>query len=176
MVKEQYVFKFNKINFSKILLNLSYCNKNIINKKNHLKYLNKYLIQIKTQTIIVESKYRDKDFFEDFSHYYVRCFEPYQKLCIRLHFFKSIFNQKEFEQSFESNDIFNLQNDYLGYVVLKDLPFTIIGKTCLKIDDTNALSKYPIIRTYDCNLYGIPLKIETLAFQEQDRVVSVLRY
>lgn len=66
-----------------------------------------------------------------------------------------------------------LNNAYLGFVVIKPLPETIIGRTCLTIYEDDPKRKYPITRKYKANLFGIHLTVnKTIAFQEQDSVVS----
>lgn len=68
----------------------------------------------------------------------------------------------------------SLQAQYLGFVVVKPLPKTFIGKTCLKAyecNDQGAVHK-KITRAYSVNLFGIKLSINSVAFQEQDKVVS----
>lgn len=47
-----------------------------------------YFDHIGAKTIIVENDYIDRDFLEDYSGYYARCFHDYQRSCTRLHFFK----------------------------------------------------------------------------------------
>ncbi len=42
-------------------------------------YLNDYLKQIGCKTIIIETKYVDKNFLDDYSEYYSRCFQDIQK-------------------------------------------------------------------------------------------------
>ncbi|VCV83955.1 hypothetical protein BANRA_01846 [Escherichia coli] len=59
-------------------------------------------------------------------------------------------------------------------MVIKPLPKTFIGKTCLKPYDSliNSDDKKCITREYCVDLFGIPLKVESIAFQEQDMVVA----
>ncbi len=67
----------------------------------------------------------------------------------------------------------DLQDGYLGFIVVKPLPRTIIGRTCLKTYDSKGGTRhFPIVRRYPVHLFGIPLRVETLAFQEQDQAVG----
>lgn len=123
-------------------------------------------------TIICEREYIDRDFSEDYTNYYVQGFKNYRGSCARLHFFKEKFSHEDFskilfETKVNDSKILKLQETYLGFIVIKPLPFTFLGRTCIKKPDHVKISrKYPV------NLFGIALEIETIAFQEQDRVVS----
>ena len=48
-----------------------------INDKVQVKYLFNYLKDLKAQTILLESDYVDRDYLEDYSRYYVKCFNRY---------------------------------------------------------------------------------------------------
>ncbi len=132
--------------------------------------------KIKAQTIVVENNYIDHDYLEDYAGYYVRCYEEYERWCKRLHFFDIYFSPEEFESILKrapgapSNK--ELAQAYLGFVVVKPLPQTIIGRTCLKTYPEGERRKYPITRSYPVNLFGLSFEPESLAFQEQDHVVA----
>ena len=70
-------------------------------------------------------------------------------------------------------DILN-DKSYLGCIVLRPIPKTFLCKVCLRPyeRDKNRLTKYWLSADYDISLFGIPLKIKTIAFQEQDKVLS----
>ena len=57
--------------------------------------------------------------------------------------------------------------------MVKPLPETVIGRTCLRSYEEEGGRNYPITRSYDASLFGIDLEVKkTLAFQEQDHVVA----
>ncbi|MCB1880517.1 MAG: hypothetical protein KDI54_10740 [Gammaproteobacteria bacterium] len=150
---------------------------NVIGNKLHHHYFEGYCNDIGVRTIVVENGYIDHDFLEDFSAYYVRCFSPYQRVCTRLHFFNVDFTEEEFEEFLKSSpdaniSSDNLKNAYLGFVVIKPLPQTVIGRTCLKTYLPEGRRHFPIVRSYKANLFGTELAVESLAFQEQDQVVA----
>jgi len=66
-----------------------------------------------------------------------------------------------------------LDSNYLGFMVLKPLPQTIVGRTCFKTypDDGNR-RHFPTLHKYSSNLFGLPLTVNSLAYQEQDKVVA----
>ena len=114
----------------------------------------------------------------DFVEHYARCFIDYSKKCTRLHFFSLAFSRNDLENLIINEDTFlssnKLQDNYIGFLVVKPMPETIIGRTCLKVYDDNRNYKrnFPTTRRYDVNLFGIQLEIHSLAFQEQDKIVS----
>jgi hypothetical protein len=148
-----------------------------VENKTHCLYFEEYFRIIGASTMIIEKCYVDHYFMDDYAGYYVCCFKDYERCCTRLHFFSENFDDKAFEAILEgspgtlSHERF--EEGYLGFVVVKPLPKTIIGRTCLKtFPDDGGRRNYPITRTYRVNLFGVNLKVESLAFQEQDKVVA----
>jgi hypothetical protein len=163
--------------FKTILANSSKAALHVIEQKSHISYFDNYLQEIGVKTILVEYEYIDRDFLEDFAGYYVRCFPDYDRKCTRLHFFSESFVRSDFENLLTNRTETNLsqallQDTYLGFIVIKPLPLTIIGRTCIKTYPNNDRRCFPIARSYKSNLFGIELNIETLAFQEQDQVAA----
>lgn len=154
----------------------------VVSSKMHSLYFANYFDCVKAKTVLVENNYVDRDFLEDFAGYYVRCFADYPRKCTRLHFFNFNFRESDFKKLLVGNtsevSLESLQQGYLGFIVLKPLPVTIIGRTCLKVYPTAAdepgLSQryFPAVRSYKANLFGISLSVQTLAFQEQDSVAA----
>ena len=148
----------------------------VIALKRHLDYFQEYFAEIGAKTIVVENGYVDRDYLEDFAAYYVRCFQRYERHCARLHFFDSAFTEQNFTDLLSgaagplAPD--GLQQAYLGFVVVKPLPQTVVGRTCLKTYPNAGRRQFPITRPYPAHLYGIPLTVHSLAFQEQDSVAA----
>lgn len=147
-----------------------------IGENRHFNYLDMYMEPMQARTIVVETDYIDRDYLDDYSYYYAKCFKDYKKKCARVHFFSSTFDQRKFDNALtqysDSQEfIHDLQKSYLGFVVFKPIPFTMIGRTCLK-NHSGDDKYYPVTRRYNVHLGGIDLKVESLAFQEQDRTVS----
>jgi hypothetical protein len=148
-----------------------------VSRKAHRTYFEGYFASIGAQTIVAENRYVDGDFLDDFAEYYVRCFETYKRTCVRLHFFAMPFTEEEFACYLRgtggnlTGD--NLKSAYLGFIVVKPLPQTIIGRTCLRTYPTSVGGRqFPITRQYEAHLFGLRLTVDTLAFQEQDRVAA----
>lgn len=153
-----------------------------------IKSIEKYLKELDTQSYVIEENYTDAGYLVDYSNYYSRCHTEYKRLATRIHFFSG---QKNDIDDFISKIIQNLSDHtdpsekfidntnslnklYLGFLVIKPLPETLIGRTCLAVypkRDTkkHRLRHYPILRDYGVSLYGIRLSVESIAFQQQDR-------
>lgn len=155
-----------------------------LQKKYHYAYFKYYLSHpnINVKTIVIESDYVDRDFLEDFAAYYVRCFEHYRRRCLRVLIFSCEFNQTDFEQLVSGDESGKLTTDilkdhYQGFIVLKPLPKQFIGRTCIRPIHspkvkTRSESTTLVEREYWSHLYGLKLPINSVAFQEQDRVAA----
>jgi hypothetical protein len=150
-----------------------------IEKKSHFTYFLSYLNnpEIGARTIVLEKKYISKNFLEDYVSYYAKCFQGYTKYCKRIHLFSEEFNKEDFEKFItktNSRKLKKIFDSYLGYIVVKPIPRTVIGPTLLKTyeENTSQNRKFFGTRSYAVNLFGHKLSVESLAFQEQDRVTS----
>ncbi|MFH1817772.1 MAG: hypothetical protein ABIK08_18280 [Pseudomonadota bacterium] len=148
-----------------------------ISSKLHLEYFAGYFGDLNAKLIVVERRYVDRDFLEDYAAYYVRCFADYKRYCDRLHFFCCDIAENQLRRVLQGeNDaatVKALSEGYLGFVVAKPLPTTVVGRTCLITYPSAGRRYFPNTRDYDAHLFGIDLTIRnTLAFQEQDNVVA----
>lgn len=139
-------------------------------------------------TILVEEPYVSRSYLIDYAAYYARCHEPYERFCKRVHFFKGAWKQEDLEQQLLNpvagpvpeylfqNGLERTPFDelYLGYLVVKPVPFTFLGATLLKpypISKEKQRS-FKVLRTYEIHFPGRTLSLETLPFQVQDRATS----
>lgn len=149
-----------------------------VRTKHHIGYLHGFLEKLDCRVIVVEDHYIDRDYLEDFAAYHVRSFYPYRRHCARLHFFGIDFDAAALSQLIASTTSTisheDLQAHYYGFVVVKPLPFTVVGRTCLRTydDDPPDRRLYPVAYREKVNLYGLDLDVTTLPFQEQDRDVA----
>lgn len=136
-------------------------------------------------SILLEHEYIDRDFLEDYSRFYVGRFGNDGSRCARLHFFDCDLTHKQMDALLagDSDEVFanqphlkltleSLQEHYLGFMVIKPLTRTFVGKTCLRVSGDTGLGKKKIAKRYDVNLFGLKLTIDSIAFQEQDKVVA----
>lgn len=138
-------------------------------------YFKDYLSALSAKTMVIENHYVDQHYLDDFAGYYVGCFSEYGRTCARVHFFNLDFSPAEFDNLLrgKSRKLTEtiLNAGYIGFIVVKPLPTTIIGRTCLKTYDGKG-RHFPITRDYSASLFGVNLKVKSIAFQEQDTVAA----
>ena len=140
-------------------------------------YLLEYLTKIKARSIVVEHKYTDGDYLEDYAAYYVRCHEPYDRLCKRLHFFSCDIAEEDLRRAclgqLSEAEGRSFCDAYLGFVVARPLPNAIIGRSLLATYPPRPNDReYPAVRKYYAHLFGVELTIHSLPYQEQDSVLA----
>lgn len=136
-------------------------------------YQREFLKKINNIVFIYENEYIDQHYLEDYAAYYVRCFNAYEKNCSRIHFFRTNSCSSKYKRELHQamNDepsIFNNEN-YLGFIVIRPIPQTFLAKVCLKPYSGN---QKLLLKDYKVSLFGIDLEIASVAFQEQDRILS----
>ncbi len=144
-----------------------------------VQYLQRYLECLGARKILHESHYVDRDYIEDFSEFYSRSFQPRKNYCERLHFFKEgdstieasvkrVANGDASPEEIEAD----LSARYLGFVVVRPLEGCPIGRTVLRPKGDDPHRHITVIRPYVAHVLGLALKVDSLAFQQQDRAVS----
>lgn len=170
------ILKYDISELESLLIEISKTPLQNLSHKTHLHFFEEYFNEIDVRTVVVEYQYVDHDYLEDFSAYYVKCFNPYERFCTRLHFFKIEFNFEDFSQALLSRSSFLnnvvLNDSYLGFIVVKPIPITFIGRTCLITYPSDSGRNYPFKHLYPVNLFGLKLDVSSLAYQEQDSVVA----
>lgn len=157
-------------------------NLSAIRQKRQSTALARYLKCLNASWCIIERAYIDKDFMEDYANYYSRCFHEYGKFCCRVHFFDctmdaDIARTKLFGRM-DGSGLKGLQEaflgSYLGFIVFRPLPVTVYGRVCLRplASADSGDTRYLAVQDIDVNLWGIPLFIKTMPYQEQDTVVA----
>lgn len=150
-------------------------------QKQQVSYIYNYLNTLDAQSVLLELNYLDKDYLEDFSRYYVKRFGNAGHQCARMHFFSKKVDHRHIDRILEAGEgtvafAAELNEAYLGFMVIKPLPKTFIGKTCLKVmSDSHTIpnkKKKRLSRNYKVDLFGIELNVHSIAFQEQDKVVA----
>ncbi len=149
-----------------------------------------YLFRIGCRSLIVETHYIDNDYLTDYSAFYVQCTSAnYPKYTKRIHFFSSAFASDFLDMSLDRKSsiearqakIKELQDSYLGFVVARPLPESVIGRTVLKpypVDDSDMggssefLRNYTCLHEYEVSLFGIGISIRGLGFQMQDTIAA----
>lgn len=176
------IFKYELNNFCAYLSYQTGTNFSYIKQKRQIKYLDNYLNILANDSqlcFIYENEYVDKNYLDDFSEYFVNCFTTYKKTTSRIHFFKHTIEETNLKREFNNalnleESIFNNEN-YLGFIVIRPIPKTFLGKVCLRpfyLEESHRLNKYYLLKEYSISLFGIQLTIPSIAFQEQDKILS----
>ena len=107
-----------------------------IRTKPQIAYLHDYCLQSRTKSLVYEGEYIDRHFSEDYSGYYVRCFGRYPKQCSRIHLFTSALDKRTLDRILAARPARSAlttiaPESYQGFIVVKPLPETVIGRTCI---------------------------------------------
>lgn len=169
---------FSTESFAEALSN-RYTSPDVIQTKNHFKYFMAYLGEegLHAQFIVIEEEYISKDYLHDYAAYYALCFEKYPKFCKRIHFFKTTITEDLIHKAILGHEDVpeTFWENYLGFMVVKPIPTTVIGFSVLKHYNTsNPIPDryYWGLRNYKVHFFGKEVEVPSLAFQEQDSVLA----
>ena len=146
-------------------------------------YLEIYLQTLECQTVVLETHYIDSVFMHDNAVYYARSFRSYPNYTKRLHFFKSAFDEAEWRNMLRraatgeySTIQTQLQEQYLGFSIVRPLPGSPVGRTVLPalseitLDETKHF--FGTTRRHCVHVAGFSLFVDGVPFQSQDQGVS----
>lgn len=141
------------------------------------KYLRTYLSHLKAATVVEEHAYFDRDYLSEFAAFYATSARGYPNTCRRLHFFASEVTRASLRAAVGGSPRVRarLQKDYLGFVVVRPIRAAPFGRTVLRWFPEHTLATPRVTdpqRTYTAHLAGIPLKVDGIAWQQQDMGVS----
>ena len=172
------ILPYSDSNLANALTN-KYTPSEVITCKNHFIYLKHYLTSshMNAQTIVIEDDYISKDFLHDYASYYALCFVKYPKFCKRVHFFNKSIRLEEFQAIILDKETNNIEfwDTYLGFVVVKPIPVTVIGYSVLKTYSNSQdfdVRNFWGLRKYKVHFFGNEIEFPSLAFQEQDSVLA----
>lgn len=139
-------------------------------------YLLCYAKGLKARHYLLEKAYFDNDFLAEFAAYYSTSARNYSNRCKRVHFFTEGYSEQLFHAALGGDEDArqSLQDQYLGFSVIRPIPVTPIGRTVLKWFPNTRDSERVTTpsRTYNVHICGLPLKVEGLAWQQQDAAVA----
>ncbi|MEZ6183466.1 MAG: hypothetical protein R3F62_00465 [Planctomycetota bacterium] len=145
-------------------------------------YLARYLDEdLIAKSMLVESHYIDRHFMEEVSLYYSSCFHWRTNACSRLHLFnnevtthslKSLVHEAAKGELEAQEQAKLLEQQYLGFVVVRPLPSVPIGRTVLRPLEDDSARHFPTRIPYTVHLLGLELRVWGLAFQQQDSAVA----
>jgi hypothetical protein len=139
----------------------------------HLKYQNRPSFKVKT--ILIEHKYISHTYLSDLGAEFIFSSQDYSKFCKRVHFFSQSFNSlDELILRPESTAVKRIWDSYKGFVTVKPLPKSRLGPVILSPYPSNekADRRFTAIRPYTIHLLGRSIPLQSLAFMEQDGILS----
>ena len=143
-------------------------------------YLRCYLHDLRAVTVVIEPNYFDRDYLAEFAEFYATTSAGYANICERAHYFSIKVDRALFRRAVGGNDkaIAELQEAYLGHIVLRPLPRARLGRTVVRAypDDKGEAEGTPRVlsprRTYEAHVAGLTLSVKGLAWQQQDSGVG----
>jgi hypothetical protein len=151
-----------------------------------IEYLWAYLEELRggadaAATVVLEDRYVDRHFLDDFANYYARAFRVPAAHCKRLHFFRddeaSLRAQLDLALGSvgdaRANARAHLIERYLGFVVVRPLASAPVGRTVLRTYPPDGRRQYTTTRSYKAHLYGLTFEVAGLAYQQQDGGAAV---
>lgn len=144
-------------------------------------YLADYLTHLRATDVLVEAKYVDRHFLDDYVQFYSRAFEPPVPHCKRHHFFctgeegslEKVLEAVHGPQEERDQAHAILRSRYLGFVVQRPLRNTPMGRTVLCTYSGDNERLYTVVRTYRAHVLGLELQVDGLAYQQQDGGAAV---
>lgn len=139
-----------------------------------IKRMYKILSRMGLVSILIENDYIDRDYIEDYAGFFSRSFRDYKSKCSRVHFFSDYIDEISYKEAVLSKNKSCISEGYLGFMVVKPLPKSIVGRTCLnykKIFTDSSFLKV-LYRPYPVSFNGFSLNVNSVAFQEQDKSAS----
>jgi len=147
-----------------------------------VRYLKSYLADpaMGATRIVVESPYVDRHYLEEFAGYYAANLQAPSNKTTRLHFFRGEHGEDLLDRALEraasdGPDAASaaLQEDYLGFVVIRPLPAAPVGRTVLAQYRGDPQRVYqPAQSEHRVHICGLTLRVQALPFQQQDEAVG----
>ncbi len=140
-------------------------------------YLRWYLADLGAKSVLVEPAYFDRDYLSEFAAFYCTSVAGYENVCQRAHYFDCEVDRGGLERAVagDAAEQKRLRAAYLGFIVVRPIPATPIGRTVLAAypDKTPDLPRVvEPFRTYRANVAGLELDVDGIAWQQQDAAVG----
>lgn len=113
-------------------------------------------------TIVAEGNYVDRQYRDSYYSYFSQKYTQYERNCLRLAFFEGKVEPKQF-----ADYEFDLQNIFIGTVVLRPLQVGNIGQTLLNPKKLNIEGYFRTCK-FSVMVYGRKLDIEAFPHSSQD--------
>jgi len=141
------------------------------------RYLRHYLADLGAKTVLEETAYFDRDYLSEFAAFYGVSSRGYPNRCRRCHFFACAVDRRHIRSAAggSASAIRRLQENYLGFVVIRPIPSAPLGRTVLRWYPESQPQTPRVTdpsRHYECHVAGFTLEVTGLAWQQQDTAVG----
>lgn len=148
-----------------------------------VRYLSSFLSNHETsaRSMLVEYPYTDRHYLTEYQDYYATALLPPPAKTTRIHFFQGDYDEQILlalaNAVDEGVEPFaelrgSLQQDYLGFVVVRPLPSAPIGRTVLRAWRDQDRTFGPPSAPHRVHILGLSLKVNGVQFHQQDRAVG----
>lgn len=141
------------------------------------RYILCYLADLNARSALVEPTYFDRDYLSEFASFYCTSTAGYPNVCKRVHYFSTEIDRELLTDACsgvsQAQKLLNAH--YLGFVVLRPIQGTPLGRTVLRWygDKTPHLPRVDTpSRNYEAHIAGFSLQVRGLAWQQQDSGVG----
>lgn len=157
------------IELEKYLRNYNYSPNTI---SNSIAILKSYIGNFRANLSVgIEFPYVDKLYRDCYYHYYSSKLKAYERDCIRLSFFSKEISLNDF---YSEQAVKDLQNNFLGFIVLRPTAPRMIGRNILRPNIFNKRLAYNLIITHGkAAVNGVKLTVEGFPHASQDGEMMV---
>lgn len=142
-------------------------------------YLGRYCSWLRAKTVVIENHYIDRHYLDEFAFYYCRSLSPPPNHVQRFHVFNVAFDEadlrrrmREIAQAASPIEPGQIESAYRGFVSIRPIGAVPVGRTILaRLDDGNPRDLWAT-GTHELHLANLKLKVDGLAFQQQDLAVG----
>lgn len=152
-------------------------------KPRQVEYIAAHLRRLGAVSLLIEAHYIDRHYVEEVGLYYSRCLGFSGNACTRIHAFRRLGDRSALHDDGRLDRLLQgtprsgpaaatalLDAAYLGYVVVRPQPSVPIGRSVLR--PPPAGNSRWIQAQYGAHVMGLSLRVDGLAFQQQDRAVG----
>jgi hypothetical protein len=148
-----------------------------------VEYLAKYCLELGARSVVKERHYIDRHYIDEYAFYYSRTLAPPANSVSRFHVFSCELDDQELlaqmEAALASNEAREviqekLCESYLGFISIRPIPSVPVGRTVLRRikDEPGKPRDIWATSLHDVHLANLTLRIDGLAFQQQDVAVG----
>lgn len=130
------------------------------------------LRELDVETLVLQDRVRDPDYFAEYQTYYLKQHRQVGSLCARVHAFKTVLPTPQEGQIFDAvRDVIDraTADEYVGFVTLRPLLASPVAATILQCDPQLIV---PCMDTFPVHIAGVSFEVAGTPFLQQDNAVG----